>query len=267
MRCAVAGPCRRRTAGSAVLVVDANTGRVLHQSSADEPALSGLARQDDDALSRVRADRAGPPQLPAPRSVLGQCRGGRSPPSSTSRRATEIALIDAIKALITKSANDVAVAVAEHIAGSEERFAQTDDAEGAPARHDARPPSECLRAARSRAGHDRARHGHAGAAGCRTISRGTTRCLPRAPSPTTARPSATTTPCCSATRARDGLKTGYTRASGFNLVASVRRGRKHVVGAVFGGATAAQRNAAMRTYLNIGLVKASKKKRASRRRC
>lgn len=58
----------------------------------------------------------------------------------------------------------------------------------------------------------------------------------------------------------DGLKTGYTRASGFNLVASVRRGHKHVVGAVFGGATASQRNAAMRTYLNIGLMKASEKK-------
>ena len=58
----------------------------------------------------------------------------------------------------------------------------------------------------------------------------------------------------------DGLKTGYTRASGFNLVASVRRGSKHVVGAVFGGASAASRNAAMRTYLNMGLVKASNEK-------
>jgi D-alanyl-D-alanine carboxypeptidase len=58
----------------------------------------------------------------------------------------------------------------------------------------------------------------------------------------------------------DGLKTGYTRASGFNLVSSVRRGRKHVVGAVFGGATASLRNAAMRTYLNMGLMKASNEK-------
>src|SRR5262249_21337449 len=36
----------------------------------------------------------------------------------------EIALIDAIKALITKSANDLAVAIAEHIAGSEGKFAR-----------------------------------------------------------------------------------------------------------------------------------------------
>ena len=58
----------------------------------------------------------------------------------------------------------------------------------------------------------------------------------------------------------DGMKTGYTRASGFNLVASVRRGKKHVIGAVFGGASAASRNAAMRTFLNMGLVKASSEK-------
>src|SRR5215510_8895094 len=55
----------------------------------------------------------------------------------------------------------------------------------------------------------------------------------------------------------DGLKTGYTRASGFNLVASVRRGRKHVIGVVFGGSTAAARNTSMRALLNIGLLKGS----------
>ena len=43
-------------------------------------------------------------------------------PISTSRKAPRSTVIDAIKALITKSANDVAVALAEHIAGSEEQF-------------------------------------------------------------------------------------------------------------------------------------------------
>jgi D-alanyl-D-alanine carboxypeptidase len=43
-------------------------------------------------------------------------------------------------------------------------------------------------------------------------------------------------------------------------VASVRRGKKHVIGVVFGGASAASRNSAMRTYLNMGLVKASNEK-------
>jgi D-alanyl-D-alanine carboxypeptidase len=40
----------------------------------------------------------------------------------------------------------------------------------------------------------------------------------------------------------------------------VRRGRKHVVAAVFGGASAAARNAAVRTYLTMGLLKASSEK-------
>src|SRR3954469_11591717 len=33
----------------------------------------------------------------------------------------------------------------------------------------------------------------------------------------------------------DGIKTGYTRASGFNLVTSMRRGNRHLVGVVLGG--------------------------------
>jgi D-alanyl-D-alanine carboxypeptidase len=55
----------------------------------------------------------------------------------------------------------------------------------------------------------------------------------------------------------DGIKTGYTRASGFNLVSSVGANGKHVVGAVFGGKTAAVRNAHMRSLLFAALEKAS----------
>jgi D-alanyl-D-alanine carboxypeptidase len=55
----------------------------------------------------------------------------------------------------------------------------------------------------------------------------------------------------------DGIKTGYTRPSGFNLVSSVRRGDRHVVGAVFGGASAGARNAEMRMLLSRALLKAS----------
>ncbi|MEQ1713907.1 MAG: SPOR domain-containing protein, partial [Hyphomicrobium sp.] len=55
----------------------------------------------------------------------------------------------------------------------------------------------------------------------------------------------------------DGIKTGYTRASGFNLVSSVRRDGRHVVAAVFGGSSAASRNAHMRLLLNRALTQAS----------
>jgi D-alanyl-D-alanine carboxypeptidase len=55
----------------------------------------------------------------------------------------------------------------------------------------------------------------------------------------------------------DGIKTGYTRASGFNLVANVRREGRHVVGVIFGGSSAASRNAQLRTLLTRALAKAT----------
>ncbi|MDF1608916.1 D-alanyl-D-alanine carboxypeptidase [Hoeflea sp. YIM 152468] len=48
----------------------------------------------------------------------------------------------------------------------------------------------------------------------------------------------------------DGLKTGYTRASGFNLATSVRRGGKSVVGVVMGENTSAIRNARMAALMS-----------------
>ncbi len=59
-------------------------------------------------------------------------------------------------------------------------------------------------------------------------------------------------------RGTDGIKTGYTRASGFNLVTSVRRDGKHLVAAVFGGETAGSRNARMRSLLDGAFAKASR---------
>jgi len=54
----------------------------------------------------------------------------------------------------------------------------------------------------------------------------------------------------------DGIKTGYTRASGFNLTASVRRGQRHVIAVVMGGKTGKARNAQMATLLNRNMRKA-----------
>ncbi|HET7851333.1 MAG TPA: SPOR domain-containing protein, partial [Methyloceanibacter sp.] len=54
----------------------------------------------------------------------------------------------------------------------------------------------------------------------------------------------------------DGIKTGYTRAAGFNLTASVKRDDKHLVAVVLGGRTGAQRDAAMRTLLDQSFPKA-----------
>jgi D-alanyl-D-alanine carboxypeptidase len=58
----------------------------------------------------------------------------------------------------------------------------------------------------------------------------------------------------------DGIKTGYTRASGFNLVTSMRRGNRHLVGVVMGGRSGGSRDAIMRNLLAENLDKASTKR-------
>ncbi len=58
----------------------------------------------------------------------------------------------------------------------------------------------------------------------------------------------------------DGIKTGYTRASGFNLVTSMRRGNRHLVGVVLGGRSGSSRDATMRSLLAENLDKAATKR-------
>ncbi len=243
---------------SAVLVVDANTGRVLHQSAADEPRHpASLAKMMTIYMVFELIEQG---RLSYQTKIKFSANAVTAAPSKLDlAEGEEITLLDAIKILITKSANDVAIAVAEHIAGSEERFARLmtqkarqlgmtatvfrnasglpDDAQVTTARdmvtlalrlQDDFPRHYTLFATRTATYKDETFRNH------NTLLfhyEGT-----------------------------DGIKTGYTRASGFNLVASVRRGKKHVIGAVFGGASAASRNAAMRTFLNMGLVKASTEK-------
>ena len=252
------GPPAHAAGNSAVLVVDANTGRVLHQSAADElrhPA--SLAKMMTLYLTFELIEQG---RLSYHTKIKVSANATAAAPTKLDlAEGEEIALIDAIKALITKSANDVAVAIAEHIAGSEERFAKLMTQKA----HQLGMPATVFRNASG---------------------------LPNDEQVTTARDMVTLAlrlqdefpkhyplfatrtftykdetlknhnTMLSSYEGTDGIKTGYTRASGFNLVASVHRGRKHVVGAIFGGSTAATRNAAMRTFLNMGLVKASNEK-------
>jgi D-alanyl-D-alanine carboxypeptidase len=242
----------------AVLVVDANTGRTLYQRSADEPRFpASLAKLMTLYLLFEQLEQG---RLSLTTKIRFSANAaGASPSNLDIEEGTEIAVIDAIRALIVKSANDVAVAVAEHIAGSEEKFAELMSRK-------ARDLGMTTTVFRNASG------------------------LPDAGQVTTARDMVTLAlrlhdqfpkhfPLF-ATRTftwggetyrnhntllfryggLDGMKTGYIRASGFNLVASARRGKKHVVAAYFGGKTAALRNAAVRTHLDAGFVKASDKR-------
>lgn len=57
-------------------------------------------------------------------------------------------------------------------------------------------------------------------------------------------------------RGADGIKTGYTRAAGFNLVASAQRGSERVIATVFGGRSTATRNARVAELLDMGFQRA-----------
>jgi D-alanyl-D-alanine carboxypeptidase len=54
----------------------------------------------------------------------------------------------------------------------------------------------------------------------------------------------------------DGIKTGYTNASGYNLVASVKRNGRHLIGVVFGGKSGKRRDRHMVRLLDKSFVKA-----------
>jgi D-alanyl-D-alanine carboxypeptidase len=60
----------------------------------------------------------------------------------------------------------------------------------------------------------------------------------------------------------DGIKTGYTRASGFNIVTSLRRGNRHLIGVVMGGRSGGSRDAIMRNLLAENLDKGATKRTA-----
>ncbi len=240
---------------SAILVVDANTGRVLHESAADAPRHpASLAKMMTLYLAFERIEQG---RLSYQTKIRISANAAAAAPTKLElAEGDEIILIDAIRALITKSANDLAIAIAEHIAGSEEKFAKLmtqkarqlgmtatvfRNASGLPDEEQVTTARDMVTLA-LHLQDDFPRHYPLFAT--RTFTyRGETLYNHNT--------------LLETFEGTDGIKTGYTRASGFNLVASVRRGRKHVVGAIFGGVSASARNAAMRTFLSLGLIKAS----------
>ncbi|WP_420493654.1 serine hydrolase [Roseibaca sp. Y0-43] len=54
----------------------------------------------------------------------------------------------------------------------------------------------------------------------------------------------------------NGIKTGYTRAAGFNLTASAQRGSKHIITTMFGGSSTAARNARVAELMDLGFSRA-----------
>ncbi|MGF1630091.1 MAG: D-alanyl-D-alanine carboxypeptidase family protein [Kiloniellaceae bacterium] len=237
----------------ASIVVDAETGQVLHAVNADTLNYPASLTKMMTLYLVFEALEKGTLALDQPLKASKRAVG--MPPSKLGLKAGESIMVeDAIMALTTKSANDVAVVVAEALGGTEIAFAQLmtkraqalgmsrttfRNASGLPNRSQKSTARDMVRLAKALmedypqyyhyfsttnfSYQGRSYHSH-------------NRLL-------------------KSYQGTDGIKTGYTRASGFNLVSSVQRNGRHVIAVVLGGKTAKSRDAHMVKLLDRSFTK------------
>jgi len=240
----------------AAIVVDGNNGRVLYQSNAE-------ARRHPASLTKMmtmyltfEAMEAG--RLSKSSEIPVSAYAASRPPTKIGFRPGQSIDVDsAIYALCTKSANDVAVALGETLGGTEERFAQmmTAKARQIGMRNtvfrnaSGLPDDEQVTTARDMAVLGMALRKrfpqHFSYFSSRSFNfrgktiRGHNDLLGRV-------------------EGVDGIKTGYIRASGFNIVTSVNTDGRKLVVVVMGGDTARSRNAEVEQFIERYLPQASR---------
>ena len=240
------------------IIVDGNSGAVLTSNAPDgsrHPASLTKIMTLYLLFERLEANRM---NLDTEMDVSEHA-SEQAPTKLGLRPGQTIRVEDAIKGLVTRSANDAAVVIAEAIGGDEDDFAK-------------------LMTRKARA-----------LGMTKTIYRNASG-LPNDEQVTTARDQATLGRAIQDRFPRyyryfstsvfnyrgqsirnhnhllgnvegvDGIKTGYTRASGFNLVTSMRRGNRHLVGVVLGGRSGGSRDAIMRNLLAENLEKGATKR-------
>lgn len=243
---ALAQPAAAQEDRYAAIVMDARTNEVLLEDQADEsrfPAsltkmmtlymiFEALERGDITMETRFTASRNAARQPP---SRLGLA-------CSRRRGCDSITVDQAIRALVVQSANDVATMVAERLGGSEPRFAAAmtararelgmrdtrfANASGLPDdRH--RTTARDMAALGQALWHDFPEYYHYFQTPSFAWRRGSGRNHNR---------------LLGQVDGVDGIKTGYTRASGFNLASMAERNGRRVIVVVLGGETATARDA------------------------
>ena len=239
----------------ASIVVDANSGRVLESDSADSPRHPASLTKIMTLYLLFERIEAGKIKLNTQLDVSAHA-SVQAPSKLNLKPGDTITVENAIRAIVTKSANDVAVVVAEALGGSESEFARmmTRKAQALGMNHtiyrnaSGLPDNEQVTTARDmatlgRAIQDRFPKYYRYFSTRMFVFRG--------------KPMRNHNKLLGAVAGLDGIKTGYTNASGFNLVTSVRRDGRHIVAAVFGGRTASWRDARMRWLIEQYMAKAA----------
>ncbi len=240
----------RAEAGYATIVIDAESGAVLSEQNADQrnyPA--SLTKMMTlymvfDALERRQLT------LKQPVSVSRRA-AGQAPSRLGLKPGQTITVEQIILALVTKSANDAATVIAEALGGTESQFAvmMTQRARALGMRSttfrnaSGLPDSRQVTTARDMA----------------TLSRALWRDFPqyypyfsRERFTYRGRVIANHNNLLRSYAGADGIKTGYIRASGYNLAASAMRDGRRVIGVVLGGKSPTQRNQRMAALLDSG---------------
>ena len=243
------------------MVVDVNSGRTLYARDEDELRHPASITKVMTLYLLFEQLEKGRFNLETPITV--SARAHRQAPSKLGLEIGEtIQVEDAIKALVTKSANDIAVAIAEAVGGDEDTFADM-----------------------------MTRKAHA-LGMSRTVYRNASG-LPNDAQVTTARDltilgraiqerfpryyryfsthtfnyAGASYPNHNKLLGRiegvDGIKTGYTRGSGFNLLTSAHRGSHHIVSVILGGRSGRERDRQMASLVENTIDAGSSSRTAS----
>ena len=119
---ALAGWTTRQAGAEATIVVDVNTGKVLHAENATYPWYPASVTKLMTTYTTLRAVREGRITLNSLFTVSANA-AAQSPTKMGFPVGTQVTVDNAIKMLMVKSANDMAVLLAEGVSGSIENFA------------------------------------------------------------------------------------------------------------------------------------------------
>ncbi|WP_131835135.1 D-alanyl-D-alanine carboxypeptidase family protein [Ancylobacter aquaticus] len=240
--------------GYSHIVVDANTGRILDGENADALRHPASVTKVMTLYLLFEQMESGRMKLNTPLRVSPYA-AAQQPSKLGVKAGSTISVEDAIQALVTRSANDVAVVIAENISGSSSSFAnlmtrrarQLGMSRTVFKNPNGLPSAEQVTTARDLATLGRAVQErfpkYYGYFEIRSFQyrgvaiRNHNRLLGRV-------------------EGVDGIKTGYTNASGFNLLTSVKKNGRYVIAVVMGGKSAASRDNQMVALLNQNLGKA-----------
>jgi D-alanyl-D-alanine carboxypeptidase len=234
----------------AAIVVDASTGEVLYAKSADSPRFPASITKVMTLYLTFEALSEG--RIHASDMITVSAHAAAQAPTKLGLRPGEqISVDDAMRSIAVKSANDMAVALAEYLGGSEDRFAALMTLRGQElgmtntryVNASGLPDNRQISSARDIA----------------ILSRAVMRDFPQyygffSIRSFTFRGETMTNHnhLLGQMPGVDGLKTGFTSASGFNLAASATRDGKRLIAVVLGGSSVAGRDNHMEDLLDTG---------------